>query len=187
MSTSSTTTARFQRMHEGEGRSRTVARWSSRRCDPHEFDHVPPFPNAPTGMKARTRAAPCASRVLPAPMTVAATSEDWTVTLTSEAPRPIPGQMRCQAAGRSRTRFPKPAAPRSRSPAVSPPARAWLRKTYGGQQGDTRQIGTGGRRRDPRLARREICRPSPRLLEEEKTAAHANGTGGCPKDLRDEG
>ncbi len=46
-------------------------------------------------MNARTSAAPAsASRVLPAPMSVAATSEDWTVMLTSEAPSQIPGQMR---------------------------------------------------------------------------------------------
>src|SRR6266480_4401608 len=46
-------------------------------------------------IRARTSAAPAsASRVLPAPMRVAATSEDWTVTLTSEAPSQIPGQMR---------------------------------------------------------------------------------------------
>jgi hypothetical protein len=44
---------------------------------------------------ARKRAAPAsASRVFPTPMSVAATSEDWTVTLTSEAPSQIPGQMR---------------------------------------------------------------------------------------------
>ncbi len=55
-----------------------------------------PRRNAPgKPMTARTSAAPAsASRVLPAPMSVAATSEDWTVTLTSEAPSQIPGQMR---------------------------------------------------------------------------------------------
>src|SRR6267154_126595 len=50
-------------------------------------------PGEPTN--ARTRAAPAsASRVLPAPMSVAATNEEWTVMLTSEAPSQIPGQMR---------------------------------------------------------------------------------------------
>jgi hypothetical protein len=55
-----------------------------------------PRRNAPgKPMNARTSAAPAsASRVLPAPMSVAATSEDWTVMLTSEAPSQIPGQMR---------------------------------------------------------------------------------------------
>ncbi len=55
-----------------------------------------PRRNAPgKPMNARTSVAPAsASRVLPAPMSVAATSEDWTATLTSEAPSQIPGQMR---------------------------------------------------------------------------------------------
>ena len=55
-----------------------------------------PRRNAPGGpMAARKSAAPAsASRVLPAPIRVAATSEDCTLTLTSEAPNQIPGQMR---------------------------------------------------------------------------------------------
>src|SRR6266571_374147 len=59
-------------------------------------------------IRARTSAAPAsASRVLPAPMRVAATSEDWTVTLTSEAPSQIPGQMRVPSSRSDATAIPE--------------------------------------------------------------------------------